>query len=130
VTVGTGVPATLVVDGRGVGTVIVISTQPTRAIGDERAPQGKRWLVATVRYRADADLVYDAARWYAVDETGTRYPWRGEGDPAPALGSGTLEAGKARRGKVTFEVPVDRAISTLVLTDEAGADAVIVTLEE
>jgi hypothetical protein len=129
VVVATGKPAALVVDGAEVGSVTVLRSGFTRDIAGDQAPQGQRYLVASIRYRAAAPMIYDAARWRAVDRDGTSYEWRGSGDPRPALRTGTLAAGENVTGNVTFVVPRGVPIRSLVLTGDDGRDLVRVSLQ-
>jgi hypothetical protein len=121
-------PASLILDGSRVGTVTLSSAEFVRAINGQRPPPGKRWLVASVTYHATSSLDFAAADWFAVGKDGTRFAWRGAGDPAPVLATGTLDSGAEITGNVTFEVPTGRAIPKLVLTDGAGHDLVVVLL--
>ncbi len=121
-------PAALVQGGRQVGTVTVSSAEFVPTLDGRAPPGGTRWLVVTVEYDATAALDYSASDWFALDKNGKRYPWHGANDPAPALGTGTLAAGKTRTGTVTLEAPAKLKVRQLVLTDGAGSDLVIVTI--
>jgi hypothetical protein len=126
--VAPGSPAPIVSEGRQLGTVTTNEVRYTRRLGADEAPNASRFLVALVKYEASAPLHYDAASWVAIDVDGAEHPWRGSGDPAPALGSGTLNAGETRTGTVSFEVPRRRPVRALVLRDDTDADLVRVDL--
>lgn len=124
-----GDSVTLRQGGADAGKVSVLSTSFTRKLKGQDAARGTRWLIASIRYRATADLEYDSARWFVLDDAGKRFPWIGSGDRDPALGVGTLDAGKGTTGNVTFLVPTSTRMTTLILTDDQGNDLIRVALK-
>jgi hypothetical protein len=117
------------VDGSQVGTATVLATRYSRNAGGEQAGQGVRYLVARIRYRASERLDYDAANWVAIDAEGNEYPWRGSGDPEPALGAGRLAAGESVTGNASFEVRRSVPVTALALRSADGDELARVELE-
>jgi hypothetical protein len=116
----------LVVDGERIGTVVVLRLRAA-AVPGHVAGFGMRTVVARIRYRARTPIQYAAQDWVVVDSVGRRHPSLGAQAPRPALGSGRVSAGRAVTANVAFDVPFDRTVLELVLTDGAGRDLVSMT---
>lgn len=123
--VAIGQPAPLVVDERRVGTVTVVSLAPADLPG--RTPtSGGEFLRLEVRFDATGRVAYRARHWVLVGEDGTRYEALRGSAPPGALGAGRLRRGETASGVVAFERPADVTIASVVLTDGAGEDLVVV----
>ena len=104
-----GDPAPVVERGQQVGSVTVESAVYRPTSGGVEAAAGRRWLRVSLTFRATAALTYEGGRWSVLDANGKRHRWTRAGAPDPALGAGTLDAGRRRTGYLVFSVPSDVA---------------------
>jgi len=123
-----GDPAPVVERGQQVGSVTVRSAVYRSSTEGLEASSGRRWFRVALTYRATAELTYESGRWSALGANGRRYLWARARAPDPALGTGTLEAGKRRTGYLVFSVPATVTIVALVLRDADARDIAVLAV--
>jgi hypothetical protein len=115
----------LVREGVPVGSVSVRSFRAGEMTG-MFLPPGARLMVLEAVYVADTRMAYSADDWMVQDTEGRRYPSLGADAPPDALASGRLRAGGSVAGNVAFVLQRGVTVESLVLTDGAGRDLVVV----
>lgn len=124
-TVGTETP--LLIGGDAVGTVTAVTPELRRRIDGTKPPAGQRWAAVEIRLTASQGFDYSADDWLIEDSNGDRHAWA-HVDPPPPLGEGRMTIDESVTGWVSFAIPLDVAIASVVLQTPDGQDLVIFNL--
>jgi hypothetical protein len=103
-TLGEAVPIVNAQTNAPLGSQAVVAVKRNAAIAYQAPAAGKVSVRVAVRYTATAEMSYSPLDWVVHDQDGAQYTWQGE-RLTPALGSGTLAAGRHVAGWIVFEVP-------------------------
>jgi hypothetical protein len=90
--------------GKSLGAVTVVRSKKYTSFDYSVADKGKTFVGVDVKYNAVSGFDYNPFDWVAHDASGTQYEYDGS-NLNPALGSGTLAAGRHKEGWISFQVP-------------------------
>jgi zinc-ribbon domain/Domain of unknown function (DUF4352) len=105
-----------------VGSQAVVAVKRNASIAYLTPDTGKAFVGVEVRYAATAEMPYTPLHWVVHDQDGAQYTWQGQ-SLTPALGSGTLAAGRHVTGWIVFEVP---KATTHLWADRQNPDGTVI----
>jgi hypothetical protein len=125
--VAIGQAVDVVVGGKVIGTVTVVSATFPDTVRGKRAGIGQRWMVARIRYLAADTMSFGPADWVVLDGAGVRHVWARTDERQP-LGTGTADPGAKKSGNVTFRVPLTGELSVVMVRPD-GSDRLVVPIQ-